>query len=572
LPLSRIVRLTSRGQRDFSLQAFGSAAMAPWRVIEWFLPRFNGNPASLGADAHWQYGLHQGDIVYIWCVTLGVLPLFAILAAAPVRAFWNRRTLFLSSAFLVALLFSFGTRLPFYRALYEVEWLRRLRYPIKFYLVATISAALLAGFASESLLANRSKRPLFVLAAGALVFLALLPLSSAGGPIAESIRPHLQGLLPSAAQLEAGILSAIRSDAMRGLGAIALLSLILLWGRSARLRAYLLGFATLVLALPWGLPLFVAADTRDLSRPPAVLAALSGPGRVYASDEIGKVKLSAEEISHPHLEPRYARLARVLIEELTPATGAAFGVRYLFDEDPDGSYGFSNRLAREVLQASTPDQKARMLAAYGARWVLSAESAALPQARPVTGFTVAGRRLVLWELPGAVPELRWAGRAHGRRSLSGALELVRQEGFRPEIEIVLPDRQDRGPAGRTSAARLSDVRLRPARAAAQVRADGPGWLVLSRTYFPAWRATVDGTPARVLIANGRDLAVPVPAGTHRVELWWDETPFARGVGLQAAGVLLVAAAALLGARAGSAGRRKPEVPRETGASVAERTS
>jgi hypothetical protein len=263
-------------------------------------------------------------------------------------------------------------------------------------------------------------------------------------------------------------------------------------------------------------------------------------GRLWTSEEIGRFEWRSEGTSHPSMELRYSRLARVQIEELAPSTGAAFGVRYLFDKDPDGSYGFTDRLAREVLASSTPAQKARMLAAFGGRWVLSAESESedLPGARAVTGFTVAGRRLVLWELPQPAEELRWAGRSHGRRSLSGALELVREEGFRPATDIVLPDRADRTASEAPSAARLSETSLRPARASATVDAAGAGWVVFSRTYFPAWKASLDGVPARVLLANGRELAVAVPPGRHRLEFWWDQSPFTRGVMLQAAAALL----------------------------------
>jgi hypothetical protein len=546
LPLAQIVSLTSRGQRDFSLVAFGSAALAPWRLVELLFPRFDGDPGSLGLGAHWQYALHPGDIIYIWCVTLGVVPLFLILAAAATRGFWDRRAIGLGVGALAALLLAFGTSLPFYRALYEIELLRRLRYPIKFYAIVTLAAALLAGLAAERLLAaaRPGRGAIAVLAAGAATFLLLFPLAAPGGWIAQRIAPHLSpGAGPPAALLER-TLEVLRSDALLGLASIALLFLILSLRRSVRLRAYLLSFAAIVLALPWGLPLFVAADTRDMARPPAILASMAPEGRLWTSEEVGRFEWRSAGTSHPEMELRYSRLARVQIEELAPSTGAAFGVRYLFDKDPDGSYGFTDRLAREVLASSTPTQKARMLAAFGGRWVLSAESEGLPGARAVTGFTVAGRRLILWELPGVAPELRWAGRAHGRRSLSGALELVREGLFDAATDVVLPDRADRTSAEPPTAARLTGISIAPARGSADIAATGAGWLIFSRTYFPAWRAAVDGAPARVLLANGRDLAVAVPPGRHRVELWWDENPFRRGVILQAAGALLLLAGLL----------------------------
>src|SRR5512141_3222327 len=83
-----------------------------------------------------------------------------------------------------------------------------------------------------------------------------------------------------------------------------------------------------------------------------------------------------------------------------------------------------------------------------------------------------------------------------------------------------------------SAAPLSPARARALEAdRAEVDVDAPaaGHLVWSRTFFPAWKATVDGSPARVLLANGRDLAVAVPAGRHRADLVWNTDAFRSGV-------------------------------------------
>ena len=81
------------------------------------------------------------------------------------------------------------------------------------------------------------------------------------------------------------------------------------------------------------------------------------------------------------------------------------------------------------------------------------------------------------------------------------------------------------------------------RAVADVDASAAGHLVFSRTFFPSWKAAVDGSPARVLLANGRDLAVALPAGRHRVEIFWNPAPFRSGVALQLAALLLALALA-----------------------------
>src|SRR5262249_1129642 len=122
----------------------------------------------------------------------------------------------------------------------------------------------------------------------------------------------------------------------------------------------------------------------------------------------------------------------------------------------------------------------------------------------------------------------------------GALERVRSEDFHPETEVVLPGRNNQDPEpGKESRAAMSDIRVAPDFGAAQISATASGHLLFSRTYFSAWKANLDGKPARLLVANGRDLAVAVPAGSHRVVLEYDRKPFPLGVFLQAAAVLSI---------------------------------
>jgi hypothetical protein len=550
-PLLAVLPLTYRGQHLYSARAFGASPFAAWRALEWLFPRFNGDPGALKEGAHWQYALHSGDIVYIWCVTFGVLPLLAILIAGLRREFWTRRAGVLAAGAAVSLLFAFGPALPLYRFLFSFGALRRLRYPIKFYLLTTLCVALLSGFAIERLrpgAARAGKRAGFTLLLVGALYAAAFFLARGGGPYERAVRPLLARLAVPAENLLPAIRQSLTGDALFGLIAVAVLALVLFFRRPIRGQAHLLGLSALLLSFPWALPLFVSADERDLARPPALIGALKGPGRVFVSPRLPEFNVLLTGSAHPTLPPRVVKLARAQIEELIPATGAPFGVAYVFDSDPDGSYGYYNRLADEALAASTPSQAARLLRAYGGRWLLDDQREAHPALRAVTGFEVAGRRLLLFEIPGFLDEVRWAGREYRRNSLSGALDLVRSEEFHAETDVVLPGRENRAPAGAAAAGTLTGVRIRADGATADVEAAAPGNVIFSRTYFGAWKARLDGLEAPALIANARDLAVAVPAGHHHVEFDYDRAPFARGVLLQAAAFLTILLALARSAR------------------------
>jgi hypothetical protein len=544
LPLRAVFPMTYRGQHLYSESAFGAAPFLLWRTIEWLFPRFGGDPATLGSGASWMHSVHEQDLVYIWCVSFGVLPLIAVFCGALRREFWDRRTAGLASAAIVTWLLSLGFALPLYRVVFAIGFLRRLRYPIKFYLLTTIAVALLAGFAADRFRAGRlQRRHAVFLGALLVVYAAAFASTGPGGWLDAALTPRLiEGSLARPDMLDA-FRASIRGDAVFGAIAIVLLAAILRAKRMSR-PGFLLALLGTALALPWGLPLFVSASVKDMRRPPAIRSAMHGPGRLFASPEMPTPDFDALQPGRRGL-PRFEKVARALAEQLIPATGQAFGIAYVFDHDSDGSYGWYNRVASEAAAASGPVERSRLLRAYGARWALAAEGEAFPLFHPVTGVVVAGRHLLLHALDDPVADLRWAGRVHSRASLSSAIELIRSDRFHPDTDVVLPGRVNRdASAPAAPAAALSLSELSPERAAGTVESATPGHVVFARTYFPAWRARLDGAPVRVLVANARDLAIAVPAGRHTFEFAWDRKPFHTGVIAQAAAFLLVLGVAI----------------------------
>jgi len=61
-----------------------------------------------------------------------------------------------------------------------------------------------------------------------------------------------------------------------------------------------------------------------------------------------------------------------------------------------------------------------------------------------------------------------------------------------------------------------------------VEARVPAMAVIAQTYYHNWRAEIDGRPTPLLRANGAFQAVQVPAGGHRVHLYYEDEAFEVG--------------------------------------------
>jgi hypothetical protein len=88
------------------------------------------------------------------------------------------------------------------------------------------------------------------------------------------------------------------------------------------------------------------------------------------------------------------------------------------------------------------------------------------------------------------------------------------------------------------------ISYEPNRLLIEANADKPAVLVVSESNYPGWVATVDGKKANILTANYLLRGVILPAGTHRVEMWY-QAPAARSGALISALTLLFLVGALV---------------------------
>jgi hypothetical protein len=250
-----------------------------------------------------------------------------------------------------------------------------------------------------------------------------------------------------------------------------------------------LGPVAVAVSLPLALahlPLFLAVLDRPFEAPPRV----SG-GRVY--------ERIRDADPHPPGAPVQAEATtrevfRRVAPELWAVSGGLSGVAYAFDRDPDGSYSDDDRAVRKQLDDAPWAERAEMLRRSGVRYVVTDEELSAPY-----------REAVILSL------------RHG-------------------VRLYALD--DPAPAVRLDGGRVVSFDEEPARLSASVDAASDGMLVWSRTHFRAWQASVDGRPMEPALVEGHLVGVPVPAGSHRVEVRWSPRPLLAGLALSLAGIVV----------------------------------
>jgi hypothetical protein len=165
----------------------------------------------------------------------------------------------------------------------------------------------------------------------------------------------------------------------------------------------------------------------------------------------------------------------------------------------------------------------------------------------------------LYENRGALPRAWVAYDWTAARGPDGALTRLARKSRRevlqsPVIEGVA-SRPVRRPTAQAEAAQFTEdgdrtVELR-------VDAKAPAYLVLADTYYPGWKATVDGHEADIKAANVAFRAVKLPAGRHVVRFEYKPTSVTIGLILSA-----LAALVLIGGLVATRVRRAPSQPRQ----------
>jgi hypothetical protein len=138
----------------------------------------------------------------------------------------------------------------------------------------------------------------------------------------------------------------------------------------------------------------------------------------------------------------------------------------------------------------------------------------------------------LYENPAALPEIYFAKHAVFVRTLEDAVKTIISDDFVPGESVIVEN-----PKMSSAYATQGNVQIalsEEGKIVANVSnaADG-AILVCTQTFYPGWRAQIDGKDTDVFPVNIKHIGVRVPIGNHRIELYYQPGSFIWGARISA---------------------------------------
>ncbi|MFW6201319.1 MAG: hypothetical protein ACOC8B_01960 [Gemmatimonadota bacterium] len=495
---SHRVERTVEAEGESGYEYSTSWSMHPEEAVSLVVPEFAGVNIQDGEEAnntYWGRNPFRLNHIYAGLIPLLLIPLLLL-------GRWRGRDAFFLLLAALALLYALGDTTPAFRVFYTlVPGVSLFRAPDSIMFLFGFAVATLGAFGLERFLAlardegsdgrRRAARVWLWSATAGLGLLALLASSGAlidawRAVVYPAIEPGklmaLRGNLPNiergfwTAALLAGLVAGTWELVSRGVAgrrlaliAVVLLAVVDLWRVDHR---------------------FIVTRDADqfFSRPLAVrhLENLQAEGEIFRVMDLGAFPSNLAAIHG--------------IEQLGGHHGNELG-RY---RALVGGEQLANVAASEL----------RLLDLLNVRYLITQQPIQAPGFRE----SFRGESALVYRNENALPRAFLVGRVEVAGD-AAAVDRLLSAGFDFRTTALLPEplpdgvRIEPDPSGTVDWVRrdLNEHTLR-------VTSDRPALLVISDNYYEAWRAEVDGQRAPLLRADHTLRAVPVPAGTHTVEL------------------------------------------------------
>lgn len=507
-PTTELIRLSARAPQEYAFLV-NKLLLAPYQLALFLSADLFGNPASHNFLLKDSY---PGNAIYI-----GIIPLLFTLLALRI---WKKNvyTKFFALASVIILILI--VRSPVTELIYRI--------PLPFFSTASptnaifllsFSLAVLAGLGLEAWVTKTQKKTKTIIAGATGAFL----------------------LLWVASWIDPDIIS--RKNLLYSTGLFVLSAGLLLVGTARKkLKAYIL-FTLVLLAIVDSWYFFQKFNPfvpRELVFPEAkVLTWLTENAGIDRFWGIGNAQIEA------NFATQYGVYSPDGYDPLYPKTYGEFigaagdgKLRTVFDNRTrsDAVIPGSN-----IALLDNPARK-KVLDTLGVRYILDrAENANTQKELPPGEFKLLYESDG-WKIFENAKSLPRAVMVSDYKIYNDAAEFERMffdASFDPKKTVLLPQKPDIG-LTTSKPGEATIISYKPNTVVIRTTAESDQLLVLSDTFFPGWKATVDGNSTEILVANWTFRAVVVPKGSHSVTFDYKPASFSMGLKTTMISLLLFA--------------------------------
>jgi len=506
LPFFELTLLSPRAKGIGILEAT-SWSLSPYELLNLICPFFT--------EAN---NLLQQD--FFESISLGILPLFLTLIAIFFLPLKNRKFIIFWTALLICFItLSLGKNLWIYKFFYEhLPLFTMIRYPIKFFCLVNFSISILAGFGFKYLLDNPGQKRYFLLIAFSLILGCIFCwifschqrfffFKELQKPLYNYLYSPLIGILPLF--VISFLICIYNIKVKRPIFSFTVISLVFL-------NLIIFG-ADLNPVINQNLYTYVPKTVKFIQR----------------EDNFSRFLLNSTT------EKRYRRYRSIICKpfrdtftEFQSVLAPNMSLYYfLFD-----AYGYEAIPIKDYdrfiyyVNSENLSKTLKLISMINVKYIISEEPILVKGLKLTFKIKNDDRILRIYEIRDVLPRAYLVSKVIVVKDRKKVFKALSSSSFDPRKEVIMEEEflkiKDQRPKTKDQ---IEIITYQPNRMILNVFSPSDCILFLSETYYPGWKAYVDGKETKIYRANYIFRAIKFPAGNHKVELIYFPLTFKLGV-------------------------------------------